>query len=66
VDQHAEHLRAGPAADQHEQPVGDMAAGQRPSFLFPKSDFEKLNSAIGPPTSVLLVFSPALWQVFWQ
>lgn len=66
VDQHAEHLRAGPAADQHEQPVGDMAAGQRAPFLFPKSDFEKLNSAIGPPTSALLVFSPAQCQVFWQ
>lgn len=37
VDQHAEHLRAGPAADQHEQPVGDMAAGQRPLFYFPKA-----------------------------
>ncbi len=36
VDQHAEHLRAGPAADQHEQPVGDMAASQR-AFYFPKA-----------------------------
>ncbi|UNB81949.1 hypothetical protein MJK72_06535 [Klebsiella pneumoniae] len=38
VDQHAEHLRAGPAADQHEQPVGDMAArSARPFFYFPKA-----------------------------
>jgi len=39
VDQHAEHLRAGPAADQHEQPVGDMAAGQRAPFFISQKRF---------------------------